>query len=147
MSRFHLLLPTCLMALLLGAMSGCYNTDSLVDEVRNQAIRTRLEEFDLGYYRTTLPRYAVDGTPMEVEVEMFGTAARYKVPEVQEQITKEEYRLRQAVVVAIRQTNANEIADPDLITFRERLMTVVKQALPDAPIESLGFRTVRFIPL
>ncbi|QDU54290.1 hypothetical protein [Aeoliella mucimassa] len=141
------ILCLALTTLVLGGAAGCYDSKSLIDEVRNKAIRTRLDELDLGYFRTTLPRSAVDDSPMEVEVEMYGTVVRHKIPALEEELKEQEYRLRQEVVIALRQTNANEIADPNLVTFRERLLTVYNTVLENAPIESLGFRQVRFIPL
>jgi hypothetical protein len=126
---------------------GCYDSKSLVEEVRNQAIRRRLDEVSIGYFRTTLPRSAVEETPIEVEVDLFGTAVRHKIPDIEKEIERESYRLRQALLVAIRQTTAAEIADPNLTTFRERLLGVVRAELTDVPVETIGFRTVRFIPL
>lgn len=141
--------PVCMFllapAVLIGA--GCYNSKSLVDEVRNRAIRTRLDEVSIGHFRTTLPRSANDDSPMEIEVDLFGTAVRHRIPEIEELVEQQSYRLRQALLVAIRQTTADEIADPNLTTFRDRLLTVVQAELDEVPIESIGFRTVRFIPL
>ncbi|MCO6044006.1 hypothetical protein NG895_08805 [Aeoliella sp. ICT_H6.2] len=129
------------------ATAGCYDGKRLVEAARNQAIRTRLDEVDLGEYRTTLPRYDADSSAMEIVVELYGTAIRYKIPDVEKTIEQDDYRLRQAVIIALRRTTAAEIADPHLTTFRERLLTVVNAELGETPIESLGFRTVRFIPL
>lgn len=129
------------------AVTGCYDGRSLVEEVRNQAIQSRLDEMSIGYFRTTLPRSAVDDNPMEVEVDLFGTAVRHKIPDIETAIEANSYRLRQSVLVALRQTSAAEIADPNLTTFRERLLEVVQTELEGSPIESIGFRTVRFIPL
>lgn len=138
---------TIALLLLLGASVGCYDSGSLIDEVRNQAIRTRLDEVHIGYFRTTLPRAAMDDSPMEVELDMFGTAVRHRIPDVEAAIKQDSYRLRQAVMIAIRQTTAAEISDPDLITFRERLLQVVNSELGDNHVETVGLRTVRFIPL
>lgn len=140
-------LPTCCIALALLSVAGCYDSQSLLEEARNQAIRTRLDEVNIGYFRTTLPRSAVDDSPMEVEVDLFGTGIRYKLPEIEATLEQNEYRLRQAVLVALRQTTSAEVADPNLTTFRERLLLVVNQELGETPVESIGFRTVRFIPL
>lgn len=129
------------------AVSGCYDSKSLVTEARNRAIRSRLEEISLGQYRTTLPRSAVDDSPMEVELDLFGTAPRRKIADIEQVIAASDYRLRQAVLVAIRQTTAAEIADPHLTTFRERLLSVVNNELAETPVETIGFRSVRFIPL
>lgn len=141
------LLPTIAIAATLVASVGCYDSSSLIDEVRNQAIRTRLDEVHIGYFRTTLPRSAMDDSPMEVELDLFGTAVRHRIPVVQASIEREGYRLRQAVLVAIRQTTAAEIADPDLVTFRERMLEVVNAELADTPVDTVGLRTVRFVPL
>ncbi|MDA8746154.1 hypothetical protein N9N28_16130 [Rubripirellula amarantea] len=143
----HQFIRCLVLALASVATIGCYDSKSLIEEVRNQAIRTRLDEVKLGYFRTTLPRSDADATAMEVEVELFGTAVRYKIPELEKVIERDGYRLRQALMVALRQTTQTEIADPNLTTFRERLLEVVNAELMETPIESLGFRTVRFIPL
>lgn len=135
------------MLLMVSVPVGCYDGQQLVEEVRNNAIRTQLEEVPIGYFRTTLPRQAVEATSMEVELELFGTSVRYKAPEVRQAIEREEYRLRQAVLWAIRQITDEEIADPDLTTLRQRLLEAVNSELSETPIESLGIRQVRFIPL
>ncbi|WP_425396524.1 hypothetical protein [Aeoliella sp.] len=144
MNRVFLILLT---AGALLAASGCYNSKKLLEEARNQAIRTRLDEVQLGEFRTTLPRPDADSSPMEVVVDLFGTVPRYKIPEVSQVIERDDYRVRQAVIIALRKTTAAEIADPRLTTFRERLLTVVNAELGETKLESLGFRTVRFIPL
>jgi hypothetical protein len=137
----------CIVAIGCTCAGGCYDSKSLVDQVRNQAIRTRLEEVSLGQFRTTLPRFAVNDAPMEVVVDLFGTAVRHKIPEIEKLLAANEYRFRQAVLVAIRETTAEEIADPDLKTLRKRLFEVVNSELPDTPVEAVGFREIRFIPL
>jgi len=141
------LLANACALMLLVAPAGCYDGQRLVDEVRNNAIRTRMEEVPIGYFRTTLPRHSIEATGMEVEIDLFGTAVRYKTPEVRQAIQREAYRLRQAILLAIRQITAEEIADPNLTSLRERLFDIVNAELGDTPIESLGIRHVRFIPL
>lgn len=141
----HLLIA--LIALATVATTGCYDSKRLIEAARNKAIQTRLDEVDLGEFRTTLPRDHADSSAMEVVVDLFGTVPRYKIPVVQEVIDRDEYRMRQAVIIALRKTTANEIADPHLTTFRERLLTVVNAELGETQLESLGFREVRFIPL
>lgn len=142
---------TCLAALLAGlgcwCAGGCYDSKRLVEQVRNQAIRSRLDEVSLGQYRTTLPRFAIDDSPMEVVVDLFGTAVRHKIPEIEKALAADDYRFRQSILIAIRQTTAAEIADPDLKAVRQRLFDVVNSELPDTPVEAIGFRDIRFIPL
>ncbi|MGI9455701.1 MAG: hypothetical protein ACR2NU_04020 [Aeoliella sp.] len=140
----------CLASLLLGtllALPGCYDGEQLIEEVRDQAIRSRLEEIDLGYFRTTLPRDSSSSSRIEVELELFGTAVRYKIPEIESAIEDASHRLRQAILVAIRQTTTQEMDDPSLTQLRARLLQVANTELAEAPVEELGIRKVRFIPL
>jgi hypothetical protein len=141
------LLQTVTLAIALCAMAGCYDNKKLLDAAHNRAIRTRLEEVKLGQFRTTLPRTELDPTPIEIEAELFGTTVRHKVPKLEETLKSNDYRLRHAVIIALRQTTAAEIADPNLVAFRERLLQVVNSTLGETPVESVGLRTVRFIPL
>jgi hypothetical protein len=141
------LLKTITLMFVLCATMGCYDNDKLLDAAHNRAIRTRLEEVRLGQFRTTLPRTELDPTPIEIEAELFGTTVRHKVPKLEETLKSNDYRLRHAVIIALRQTTAAEIADPNLVAFRERLLQVVNGTLGETPVESVGLRTVRFIPL
>lgn len=132
---------------LLAAPTGCYDAELLIERARNAAMRARLEEVPLGYFRTNLPREVNAGAPIEVELELFVTTKRYRIPGVKRQLRHESCRLRQAMLAAIRQTTAAEMADPKLKALRGRLAEVAKQVFVDPPIDGLGIRQVRFIPL
>jgi hypothetical protein len=132
---------------LLAAPGGCYNSELLVERARNAAMRARLEEVPLGYFRTNLPRDVNAGAPIEVELDLFVTTKRYRIPGVERQLRHEKCRLRQAMLAAIRLTTAAEMSDPQLTALRERLSGVAKQFFVDPPIDGLGIRQIRFIPL
>lgn len=132
---------------LLVAPGGCYDSELLIERARNAAMRARLEEVPLGYFRTNLPREVNAGAPIEVELELFVTTKRYRIAGVERQLRHESCRLRQAMLAAIRQTTAAEMADPKLKALRERLAVVAKKFFVDPPIDGLGIRQVRFIPL
>lgn len=136
-----------LLALACLAAPGCYDGDKLVEQVRDTAIRTRLEEVELGAFRTTLPRDTLELSRLEVDLELFGTAVRYKIPEIEEKLEFNAHRLRQSMLVALRETTADETYEPDLERLRKRLLAVVNQYLDETPLKSLGIRHVRFIPL
>lgn len=129
------------------ALSGCYNGEQIVERARNAAIRGRLEEVPLGYFRTTLPSNATELWRMEMEIELFLTAKRYRVDALQKALDGCEHRMRQDLLIAIRQTTAEEIADPKLTALRERLLNVTRAHVDKPPFHSLGIRQVRFIPL
>src|SRR5690606_30693383 len=132
-------------AAMLGAPAGCYNGELLLERARNAAMRARQEEVPLGYFRTNLPRSVNAGAPIEIELELFVTTKRYRIPGVERQMRQEECRLRQELLAAIRQTTAAEMADPKLQALRERLMKVANVFFVKPPIDGLGIRQVRFI--
>ena len=70
----------------LAAASGCYDGAALVNDVRSAALRTRLAEVDLGTIKTTMPRDQASSTTTEVELHIFGTVPRYRVPEIEKQL-------------------------------------------------------------
>ncbi len=145
-SSLHLRLTVSLLAGWL-LLPGCYNDEQLVQEVRNNAIRARLEEVDLGHFRTTLPRDPNSSSRIEVDLELYGTTARYKVAELEEAIEAVQHRLRQALLQAIRQTTVEEMDDPNLKQLRQRLFKVTNAELGETPLNDVGLRLVRFIPM
>ena len=134
-------LPTLLLALSLTA--GCYDGDALIDEVRSAALRSRLVEVDLGSYRTTMPRKHNESEATEVHLHIFGTVPRYRVPEIEEQLAADGFRLRHLALAAVRRTTDHELAEPDLTALRARLEKVINDELADAPVKSIGFYEVR----
>jgi hypothetical protein len=134
-------LPALLLALSLS--SGCYNGDALINEVRSAALRTRLVEVDLGSYRTTMPRQPNESEATEIELHIFGTVPRYRIPEIEKQLTTDGFRLRHETLTAVRKTTDEELAEPNLTALRARLEQVVNEQLADAPVKSIGFYAVR----
>jgi hypothetical protein len=135
------ILPVLLLAL--GLTAGCYDSDALIDQVRSAALRTRLVEVDLGAYRTTMPRKQNESEATEIEIHIFGTVPRYCLPQIEEQLTADGFRLRHEALAAVRKTTDDELAEPNLTALRGRLETVVNEQLADAPVKSIGFYEVR----
>jgi len=127
------------------ACAGCYDSAALLDQVRTDALRSRMHEVDLGFYRTTMPRDRTNDAFVEMELRMFGTVPQYRIAEIEKQLKADGYRLRYETLAAIRQTTAEELAEPDLGHLRERLTLVVNNVLADAPIKSVGFKHVRIV--
>jgi hypothetical protein len=137
----RLLAPALL--LVLGLASGCYDSDALIEEVRSVALQTRLVEVDLGTYKTTMPRKKTDSETTEVELHIFGTVARYRVPEIETHLSADGFRLRHETLAAVRQTTAAELAEPNLTALRTRLEKVINDQLGEAPVKSIGFYEVK----
>ena len=124
---------------------GCYDGEQLVELARAEAIRTRLEEVDLGTYRTTMPRDAVTASVTEMEFRVFGNVPRYRIPEIEEQLETEGYRIRYATLTALRQAAPEDLADPGLTVLRERIAEVANEILKEGAIDSVGFADIRFV--
>jgi len=123
--------------------AGCYDGDALINEVRSAALRTRLVEVDLGSYRTTMPRKRHESEATEIQLHIFGTVPRYRIPEIEKQLQSDGYRLRHETLAAVRESTAEELAEPNLTALRTRLEEVLNAALPDAPVKSVGFYEVQ----
>jgi hypothetical protein len=135
------LAPALLVALSLS--TGCYDGEALINDVRSAALRTRLVEIDLGSYRTTMPRTRNESEATEIELHIFGTVPRYRVPAIEKVLAADGYRLRHETIAAVRKATAAELAEPDLAALRARLEKVINARLADASVKSIGFYEVR----
>jgi hypothetical protein len=124
-------------------LSGCYHGEALVEHARSVALNTRLAEVDLGTYHTTLPRDPGTGLFTELEVHVFGTVPRYRVPEIEKRLKTEEYRLRHETIATLRRSSREELADPNLSKMRSRIEQVVNGMLDEAPVKTVGFYSIR----
>jgi len=132
-------------ALAVVTISGCYDSKALVDQVRSDALRGQTHEVNLGLYRTTMPRDPNTGTLTEIELRLFGTVPKYKIPVIEKQLKADGYRLRYDTIVAIRQTTPEELGEPNLGQLRTRLMQVANDVIKDAPIQSIGVEKIRIV--
>lgn len=126
-------------------LSGCYSSDSLVKRVRNHAIRTRIDEVDLGEFRVTLPRNAQTGEMTEIDVRLYGEAFRYKINEIEDELEAKAPFVEDHTLRVLRETTRQELSEPDLVQLRDRLLDSMNEMLTDAPLTSVGFYDVRFI--
>lgn len=133
----------CALAVL--ALSGCYDAKALVDQVRTDALRGQTHEISLGLYRTTMPRDPNTGTLTEIELQLFGTVPKYKIPAIEKQLKADGYKLRYDTIVAIRRTTADELGEPNLGHLRTRLMEVANDTIKDAPIQTIGVQKIRIV--
>jgi hypothetical protein len=127
------------------ACAGCYDAHALVDQVRTDALRSRLHEVDLGTYRTTMPRDPKTNLLMEMELHLFATVPQYKIRSIEERLEADNYRLRYETLAAIRETKGDELAEPDLTHLRGRLTQVVNNILTDSPLKSVGIQEIKII--
>jgi hypothetical protein len=136
-------MSSCLLVSLSILTSGCYNGDALLEKARSAALRTRLAEIDLGTYRTTMPKNEETNSLTELELHMFGTVPRYRVPEIEQQLKAEEYRIRAEMIAAVREATVDELAEPNLTQLRARIEKVVNDILEESPVKTIGFYSLR----
>ncbi|TWT85415.1 hypothetical protein Pla123a_02220 [Posidoniimonas polymericola] len=131
-------------ALLLPA-AGCYDAAAMIERVRNDAIQSRLEEIDLGDFHVTLPRDETNSETTEVFVDVYGRAVRYRLADIETKLEEEDYSYRQNMLLAVRSTSNEELAEPGLGTLRKRLFEVVNTTLADTPVEQVGIEYIRLV--
>lgn len=124
---------------------GCYDGDTLVQRVRDRAIRTRLEEIDLGAFRVTLPRNLGNSEVMEVDVHLFGEMPRYKIPDAEKQLEERAYLLHDRTLATLRDLDPADLTQPDLPQLREKMLVTVNGVLDDPAIKSIGIRDLKFM--
>lgn len=128
--------------LCLALCAGCYDGDVLVTQARSAALNTRLAEVDLGSFHTTLPRDPKSGSIPELNVHIFGTVPRYRVPAIEKQLKTDEFRLRHETLAAVRASTREELAEPGLTKLRARIERIINAILDDAPVKTIGFYDV-----
>lgn len=136
-------LRVSLSALFLSFTAGCYNGEALIDQARSAAQRTRLAEIDLGIYRTTMPKNAETNSLTELELHLFGTVPRYRVPVIERQLKTEDYRIRHEMIAAVRAATVDELAEPNLTKLRTRIEKLVNAILEESPVKMIGFYSVK----
>jgi hypothetical protein len=124
-------------------LTGCYDGEALVERARSVALNTRLAEVDLGTYRTTLPRDTQTGLFTELDVHVFGMVPRYRVPEIEKQLSTEQFRLRHETLATLRRSSREDLADPNLSQMRNRIEQVVNGILEHSPVTTIGFYSFR----
>jgi hypothetical protein len=90
-----------------------------------------------------MPKDPTTNSLTELELHLFGTVARYRVPTVERQLKSDDYRLRHELLAAVRQATPGELAEPNLTQLRLRIEKVVNEILKDSPVEMIGFYEVR----
>lgn len=126
-------------------LGGCYNAERLVERVRDNAIRTRMDEVELGSFRVTLPRHERTGEMTEIDIRVFGRSQRYKINEIEADLKANGPQIEDRTLRTLRETSRRDLAEPELISLRKRILDAMNAELTDAPLESVGFYDVRFI--
>ncbi len=136
-------------ALLIASFSlgvgGCYDSEALVERVRNKALRTRLDEVELGSFRVTLPRDTNSGEMTEIDIHLFAESQRYKINEIQDEIQAKQALVQDEALRTLRDATRKELIDPQLRGLRERLLESINVLIEGEPLVSIGISDVRFI--
>lgn len=126
------------------ALTGCYNSEQLIAKTRNRAIRTRIDEVELGAFRVTLPRDDASGEMTEITVRLFGESERYKINEIEADLANRGPQIEDSAIRTLRETPREDLAEPDLRKLRSRLLAAINEELTEAPLRAIGFYEVRF---
>ncbi len=118
---------------------GCFNETRLLQNARRQASLSLLEEVPLGEFRLTLPRAENSSNVLMVAIHPIANVAKKDVKALQEQLVEREYELRHKTILAVRQSSISELAEPDLMTLRQRVAEIAAATLDSVEIQSIVF--------
>ncbi len=118
----------------------------MIESRRIIAIRTRLEEVDLGNFRVTLPHAAERTKSSELHFHIFGQVANRDLDVVEEMLTKMEPEIRHQVLIVARLMTVEDLEDPKLTTLRSRVAEVVNESLEGKPVQAVGFYSFGYMP-
>ncbi|TWT91131.1 hypothetical protein Mal64_15300 [Pseudobythopirellula maris] len=127
------------------AAAGCYDPTTLVERIRTNATRNRLEEIPLGTFAAVLPRDIETGEILEVELSIYGEAARYRVAELKSELEAKEYLIRDEFSKRLRLIDRSVLTDPHLNQVREELHQIVNDTLDEPLIDTVGVSNVLFL--
>ena len=132
---------TARVLLLMSAMtsSGCFNAEAMIESRRVIAIRTRLEEVDLGDFRVTLPHAVEKTNSTELHFHVFGQVANRDLDSVEAMLAKKESEIRHRVLIAARLLTIEDLEDPNLGSLRKRIAELVNEELKGEPVKAVGF--------
>ncbi len=120
-------------------MLGCYDAKALISSRQEIAIRTRLEEVDLGEFQVSLPRPVEKAESPEIHIHVFGQVANRDLDTVEDALDKHGPEIRHQLLLVTRQLTAQELEDPLLTSLRTNIVSVVNKMLPGEPLQSVGF--------
>ena len=129
-----------------GASGGHRFADEpTADESRVQAESTAetdtgntIHGISLGDYRIR-SHYQVDAQKSIVRFSLFATVKDEHFAEVNRLVEEHRQKLRDLVITATRLTPLNAFQEPDLATFRRRILMRLRRALPELTVEDLYF--------
>lgn len=131
-----------LLAVMFGTLCssvGCFDADALIEARRTVAMRTRLEEVDLGEFRVTLPHAAERTENAEIYFHVFGQVAHRNLEKVKKSIDKHGAEIRHRMLITARMMTAEQLEDPQLKDLRTIFAEVVNETLEGNPVQSVGF--------
>ena len=92
----------------------------------------------LGDYRIR-SHYQVDAQKSIVRFSLFATVKDEHLNEVNRLVEEHRQKLRDLVITATRLTPPTAFQEPDLATFRRRILMRLRRALPELTVEDLYF--------
>ncbi len=118
---------------------GCYDGQAIIEARRAIAVRARLVEVDLGKFRVTLPKPYRDMEKAELHFHAFGQVAHRDLDKVEESLKQNSANLNHHILLAVRNLNTTQIAEPNLATLRQEIIQAINGIVEGAPVQSIGF--------
>ena len=128
-----------LLTLMVCISGGCYDEKALIEARKTLALRSRLEEVDLGEFRITMPKPYSELERAEVFFHAFGRVANKDLRSVNELIAKNGPELKHRLLLAVRQMHLDELKDPGLKAVRASIRKSFNATIEGDPVQTVGF--------
>lgn len=137
-------LAVCLLML---PAAGCFNAQALAEANSKSTDGQKLDRFDLGAFRITMPHLSGEGGACAVEFHAFGRVERRYRSEATKALKIHGPEIRAEIITSTRTLDRAALDDPALKAVREKIAEVVNGALNEKYVASIGFEQFEFYPL
>ncbi|MCC9607469.1 hypothetical protein LOC68_12615 [Blastopirellula sp. JC732] len=124
--------------------SGCGEVPIQFRDVENLPKPTDPAEFDLGSFDITIPQDKTNSTIM-LDFHAYVIMPKYQLEAFQAEFALKEHRLRNGIILNIREFTRSQLNEPELESVRNAIAKGVSDAIPEPKINAVGFYHFRFL--
>ncbi|MFI4877088.1 MAG: hypothetical protein ACIALR_17170 [Blastopirellula sp. JB062] len=128
----------------LSAALGCGEVPSQFRDVENLPKPTDPAEFDLGEFDITIPQDKTNSTIM-LDFHAYAIMPKYQLELFQTEFDAKRRRLRNDVILGIREFSRSQLNEPELDSVRKAISAAIGESIDEPKIENVGFYHFRFL--
>jgi flagellar FliL protein len=119
-------------------------TERLHQRLNKSVDNEKTVEIPLGQFSIT-SQHSESSTSLRIDLKVFGTVLEEDRSAVEKTLARVENRLRDSVIIEIRNSNVSDLTDPGLALIKRRILEKSNQILGDATIQSIIIPEFSFV--